>query len=156
MKGFLSLVFVMLVSVASTGQAKTHRTAVQPSHRLQVLSRLNLVQVQFKVSCATTANHASNERCSDEMLRKLQEEYPKLTLQEVPVPKKVQTGEVVFVFNQEAEMFTETLTLTVYETENNDEVYSDSRSVLILNNDMTKLIGNYVEYLGSLDSESAK
>lgn len=153
MRGMMLSVFMVFASFAAFGQAKGHKAApAQPSHKAQVLFRLDIAEVQYRVSCARTADRAANEQCVNQMLRDLQATFRRLALQDVPIPKKMQTTEVVLVFKEEVLLDNDTLTLTVYETENNDEVYSDSRSVLILKNDMTKLISSYVDYLDSLDS----
>jgi len=154
MRVLVCLFVVLLPSPTVFAQAKTHKAPVQVSHRQMVLYSLDLADVQFKVSCARTADHASNQQCVNQMLRDLQANFSKLGLQEIPIPKRAQSKAVVFVFKEEALMDDDTITLTVYETENNDEVYSDSGSVLILKNDLTKLIASYVEYLDSLDSEA--
>ena len=142
----LILLFVIFTSLAAFGQAKA-RKPVLPSHRVQVLNRLNLAEIQFKVSCAKSTDHADNQRCTDQMLHELQDTYRKLSLTEIEVPKKYQRTEIVLLFKETVLMDDDTVSLTVYETENNDELYSDSRSRLVLSNDLTKLLGGYVETL---------
>jgi hypothetical protein len=147
MKHFTLLIFLLFASLAAFGQTKP-RKAAPPSHRLQVLSRLNLSEVQFKISCARTANHAENQQCTSQVLRELQDAYKKLSLVEIPVPERYQATEIVFVFTEDILVDDDTVSLTVYETKNNDELYSDSRSRLVLGNDLTKLLAGYVETLG--------
>jgi len=147
MKHFTVLIFVLYASLAGFAQTKPHKAA-PPSHRLQVLSRLNLSEVQFKISCARTANHAENQQCTSQVLRELQDTYKRLSLIEIPVPERYHPTEIVLVFKEDILVDDDTVSLTVYETENNDEVYSDSRSRLVLSNDLTKLLAGYVETLG--------
>jgi hypothetical protein len=143
----LILLFVLSISLATFGQTKARKAVPPLSHRLQVLLRLNLAEVQFKVSCAKTADHIDNQHCVDQMLRELQDTYRKFSLAEIPVPENYQRTQTVMIFKEEVLMDEDTVSVAVYETENNDELHSDSRSRLILSNDLTKLLGGYVETL---------
>jgi hypothetical protein len=148
LKPSVILFFTILVLHPALGQTKSH-TPTTPSHRSQVLRRVNLLQVQFKVSCARTANRADNQKCTNQILRELQDTYNKLSLSEIPVPASFSPTQVVLVFKEDVLVDDDTVSLTVYETENNDELYSDSRNRLILSNDLTKLLAGYVETLKS-------
>jgi len=145
MKNLMVAVF-LVASLTAVGQTKPRKPA-PASHRLQVLRRLHIAEVEFRVHCARSTNHADNERCTDEMLRQLQNTYSKISLTEIPIPTKYSPREIILIFKEDWLMDDDTITLTVYETENNGELYSNSRSRLLLGNDLTKLLAGYAESL---------
>jgi hypothetical protein len=147
MKHNLAACMLLLCSLSAFGQA-SHKP-IPASHKAQVLSRIGLLEVQFGSTCARTANHAENKQCASELVSDMQTTFKKLSLSEIPVPDAASSAKVVLVYNEEVNGDTDTVTLTVYETENNDKLYSDSRKRLILSNDLTKLLAGYIETIGS-------
>jgi hypothetical protein len=146
MKHYLMVALFLFASLTAVGQTKPHKAA-PASHRLQVLRQLHIGEVEFRVRCARSTNHADNQQCTNEMLRDFHNTYSKLSLIEIPIPTKYSPRKVVLMFKEDLFMDDDTITLTVYETENNGELYSNSRSRLLLGNDLTKLLAGYAESL---------
>jgi hypothetical protein len=78
------------------------------------------------------------------MLKALQAAYnTSVDWTSIPLPSEFLEDKIVLVFTEKAVMEEDTLTLTVYETENNTVLHTSSRPVLLLGHDITKLLTEY-------------
>ena len=140
---------IMLVTLA-TGQQKrkpavAHKPSANDIQRELIYLRLNVLSVKFETSCARTADRTDNKRCVGQMLHELQANFNQLHWTDIPSPSQMEKTEIIWLFKEETLIDETTLTLTVYETENNTEIYSKPRKVLFLDHDILKLVQDYVK-----------
>lgn len=171
-----SLVFALAnVCSAQTKTNKPAKAAPSISasnvmHHQLVELQLSVQEARFETNCAQTAKHEENVKCASRMLSELRKAYEDLTLLEIPLitadeapsnfnviqdanwtplrPWVYDSRNTVWIFRQETQFNDlDKLTITVYETENNTKLYTASRTVLVLGNDLTKLIKGYRDFL---------
>lgn len=170
------LVFALVtVCSAQTKTNKPAKAAPSTStsnvmHHQLVELQLSVQEARFETNCAQTAKTEENVKCADRMVTKLRNTYEDLTLFEIPLitadeapssfsvikdadwtpvrPWVYDSRNIVWIFKQETQFNDlDKLTITVYETENNTKLYTASRTVLVLDNDLTKLIKGYHDFL---------
>jgi len=142
----LAIIVVLFTSLAAVGQTPySTRESVG----------FDWPETDFDVHCSVFVTHEENVQCVNEMTADLQAAVNCCNMISAVLMSGyrlenivgVPLSPVVIKFVEEKRWNSDTITMTVYETENNTEVYHASGSRLLINNDVTRLLTGYADYL---------
>jgi hypothetical protein len=137
------LTLVIFISTAAGQSPKKPTPKVDMSARL-AHDRLNVSEVLFATSCATSKSRPQNQLCASNALKDLRQAYRSVSWSSIALPQSKVETKAIWKFSYDRVLFgDDTITLKIYETENNQELFSESRTALSPANDVQKLIEHY-------------